>query len=76
MEEIRDETMKKDQNLEKFRTMDKKKYEGKCIGLANGKVVVTGKDPVIVMDELVKNFSDKEIMVTSIPRKDVNFVLW
>jgi len=27
------------------------------------------------MDELVKNFSDKEIMVTSIPKKNVNFVL-
>jgi len=69
------EIMRKDQNLEKFKTMNKKKYEGKCIGLADGKVVITGKNPVTVMDELVKNFSDKEIMVTSIPKKNVNFVL-
>ena len=65
----------KDKNFEKLRTMSKKKYEGKIIGLADGKVVVSGKNLTKVMEELTKNFSDKNIMVTSIPKKDVNFVL-
>ena len=55
--------------------MDKDKYEGKCIGLADGKVVFSDKDPIKVMNKLMKNYSDKPIMVTSIPKKDVNFIL-
>ena len=65
----------KDKNFEKLRTMRKSKYEGKVIGLADGEVVVFGKNLTKVTDKLVKNYSDKEIMVTSIPKKDVNFVL-
>lgn len=65
----------KDKNFEKLRKMDKNKYEGKCIGLADGKVVFSDKNPIKVMDKLMKNYSDKEIMVTSIPKKNVNFVL-
>ena len=65
----------KDKNFEKLRTMNKNKYEGKCIGLADGKVVFSDKNPVKVMDKLMKEYSNKEIMVTSMPKKNTNFVL-
>ena len=55
--------------------MNKGKYEGKCIGLADGKIVFSDKDPIKVMDKLMKDYSNKEIMVTSIPKKNINFVL-
>ena len=67
--------MKKDKNFEKFRKMNKGKYEGKCIGLADGKIVFSDKDPIKVMDKLMKYYSNKEIMVTSVPKKNINFVL-
>ena len=67
--------MKKDKNFEKFRKMNKSKYEGKCIGLADGKIVFSDKDPIKVMDKLMKDYSNKEIMVTSVPKKNINFVL-
>lgn len=65
----------KDKNFETFRKMDKNKYEGKCIGLADGKIVFSDKDTIKVMDKLMKEYFDKEIMVTSIPKKNANFVL-
>ena len=64
-----------DKNFEKLTKMKKDRYEGKCIGLADGKVVVVNKDPISVMDKLMKNFSDKEILVASIPKRNTNFVL-
>lgn len=65
----------KDKNFDMLRKMNKSKYEGKCIGLADGKVVFSDKNPIKVMDKLMRHYSDKDIMVTSIPKKDVNFVL-
>ena len=62
-------------NFDKLVKMGKDKYEGKCIGLADGKVVVVSKDPIKVMDKLMKDYSGKEILVTSIPKRDTNFVL-
>lgn len=62
-------------NFDKLVKMSKDKYEGKCIGLADGKVVVVSKDPIVVMDKLMKQYSDKEILVTSIPKRNTNFVL-
>ena len=62
-------------NFNKLVKMNKDKYEGKCIGLADGKVVVVNKDPVFVMDKLMKDYSGKEILATSIPKRGVNFVL-
>ena len=67
--------MKKDKNFEKFQKMNTAKYEGKCIGMADGRVVFSDKNPIKVMDKLMKNYSDKSIMVTSIPKKNTNFVL-
>ena len=64
-----------DQNFNALAKMNKDKYEGKCIGMANGKVVIVGIDPIKVMDDLIKNYAGKSILVTSVPRRDVNFVL-
>ena len=72
--QIKSENMA-DKNFNKLAKMSKDKYEGKCIGLADGKVVIVNKDPIKVMDKLMKNYSDKEILVTSIPKRDTNFVL-
>ena len=49
----------KDKNFEEFKKMSKDKYEGKCIGLADGKVVFSDKNPIKVMSKLMKNYSDK-----------------
>lgn len=65
----------KDKNFEKLRTMRKKIYEGKVIGLADGEIVASDKDLTKVMNILKRDYSDKNIMITSIPKKDVNFVL-
>ena len=62
-------------NFNKLVKMNKDKYGGKCIGLADGKVVVVNKNPIVVMDKLMKQYSDKEILVTSIPKRSTNFVL-
>ena len=62
-------------NFNKLVKMNKDKYEGKCIGLADGKVVAVNKNPIVVMDKLMKQYSDKEILVTSIPKRSTNFVL-
>ena len=55
-----------DKNAEAFSKLDTIKYAGKCIGLVDGKITFTNKDPEKVISKL-KNIKNKEIGFICIP---------
>ena len=57
------------------KTKISRKSQGHCIGLADGKVVVVSKNLNEVMNKLIKDYSDKDISITSVPRGDKVFIL-
>ena len=64
-----------DVNSKALARLDVNKYEGKCVGLANGKVVVSDKSVKQVMKTLAKNYSNKQTAVVTFPKKDKILVL-
>jgi len=61
-------------NQEAFSKLDTIKYAGKCIGLVDGKIVMTSKDPNKVIKKL-NSFKKKEIGVICIPSSKNAMVL-
>ena len=49
-------------------------YEGKCLGLANGKIVIVSKDIKEVMNTLNEKYADEQISIFSVPKRDTVFV--
>jgi len=52
-----------------------KKYEGMCVGLANGKVVAHSVSIKEVMNDLFTKHKGEQIAVISVPKKDKVLVL-
>ena len=55
--------------------MVKKAKDGICVGLADGKVVVESKSITKVMNTLLKDYTDKEITLSSVPKGNKVFIL-
>ena len=54
---------------------DYTKYEGKCIGIADGKVVIASRSVNKVMKTLIKDYSDCDVTLTSIPKRNKILIL-
>ncbi len=52
-----------------------KELEGNCIGLVDGKVVIKSKSIKKVMNALIKDYPNREIAITSMPKGDKVFIL-
>lgn len=64
-----------DRNFVALKKIDPDRYEGKCVGLADGKVVVESKSIKEVMLRLGKDFRDKKTDVITFPKKNKILVL-
>lgn len=51
-----------------------KKHEGKCVGIANGKVVISSKSLTKVMRILNKDYFDSETYLLSVPKGNKIFI--
>ncbi|MEK6887993.1 MAG: hypothetical protein AABX14_03555 [Candidatus Aenigmatarchaeota archaeon] len=56
-------------NSKALKKLDINKHQGQIIGLADGKVVFTGKSIKEVMNVLRREYSDKRIGIASFPKK-------
>jgi hypothetical protein len=64
-----------DVNSKAIKVLDMKKYEGMCVGLANGKVVAHSASIKEVMNDLFTKHKGEQIAVISVPKKDKVLVL-
>ena len=55
-----------DKTSKAFAKLDTKKYAGKCVGLVDGKITLTSKDPDEVFKKLNK-VKNKEIAIICVP---------
>ncbi|GEM_PF-2426039 len=51
------------------------KYEGKCVGLADGKVVASNKSVNVVMKKLSSDYRGQKISLLTVPKKNKILVL-
>ena len=62
-------------NSSALKRLNLNKYEGTCIGLADGKVVAKNHSIKIVMRELIERHGNKKIAVINVPKKNKIFIL-
>ena len=67
--------MVKDINSSALEKLNLNKYEGMCIGLANGRVVAKNHSIQTVMRELIEKHRGKKIAVINVPKKNKIFIL-
>lgn len=65
----------KDVNTEALKHLDANLYEGFCVGLADGKVVVKSPSIKKVMATLNMTYSDKKTAIMTFPKKNKILVL-
>ena len=52
-----------------------KKYQGKVVGLADGRIVESGKSIKIVANKLTKNYRGHKLSLLTVPKKNKILVL-
>jgi len=58
-----------------LKKLNLKKYEGLCVGLANGRVVVSDKSLNTVMKKLSSGYKGQKISLLTVPKKNKTLVL-
>lgn len=61
-------------NIEKFSKLDLREYEGKCVGIVDGKILLKSKNPSDIMKKLL-SMQGKEVSLVCVPRKKTAMVI-
>jgi len=60
--------------MKRMVNIDLRKYEGKCVGMADGKVVASGKSVSTIMEKL-SGYKGHKISLMTVPKKNKVLVL-
>jgi hypothetical protein len=58
-----------------FRQLRAKKYQGKCVGLANGRIVAADKSVSVVIKRLSADYKGQRLSLLTVPKKNKVLIL-